>query len=245
MFLIKNNLIFKIAKLNFILFKCINLNFGNNIFLQYISLCLHYIFAFEAFILYFFIIFFYLLINNYWIIQKIKKLKDKNIQDNKIIAIAKQYTARYNFLIFYGFIYFYFACIFILLKFVVNEPRPICSMLEYYSIINVASERCLSSFPSAHTGVAVIYAFFAYQYFCNFKKFDHLAIKILIIFLCFLCIFIVGNSRIILALHYPLDIISGFLISGVIIYFTYWIKNSRFYQVLQKFILVIINKILY
>ena len=104
--------------------------------------------------------------------------------------------------------YFIFCASYTLIKFSVNMPRPYCSLNEgdFFTIANTSSERCLSSFPSAHTAFSVLVVYFLLPYLNN--KLKPLAI---------LAPFSVALSRISLAMHYPSDILASALIAPLII----------------------------
>lgn len=107
-----------------------------------------------------------------------------------------------------GLLYIIFILLFTLLKFSVNFPRPFCSLpSEYFTtIIDISRERCLSSFPSAHIGLATLVGYIIWPYL-------HFIGKILYSFL-FIAI---GIARITLAMHYPADLIYGILIAIFVI----------------------------
>ncbi|MFO1130284.1 MAG: phosphatase PAP2 family protein [Rickettsiales bacterium] len=242
----------KFQKINLILFKYINLHLGIFSLLQYISLAFHYIFGFEIFILYFSIIFLYNIIQNIIAINKINKkilnLKStiqnlNSLNEKKFDHIKKKYSNIYKELIFIGVLYIIFAAIFILLKFSINEIRPICATNNYYSIIEFGFERCESSFPSAHTGMITLYVFFALKYI--FLKYNNFILKIILCICGLVFIGIVGISRIILALHYPFDVLSGFIITYFVIWVGIKFKNTILYKTVEKAFIFILEKIIY
>jgi membrane-associated phospholipid phosphatase len=67
--------------------------------------------------------------------------------------------------------------------------------------MNFEGERCLSSFPSAHSALALIITFYLWPYLNRYAKVS-----------ATLVIILVGLSRISLAMHYPADIIYGIII---------------------------------
>ncbi|ABE05401.1 phosphoesterase [Rickettsia bellii] len=140
----------------------------------------------------------YILYCIYLYIQ-LKKIKNDNERQNK-------FWHSYNKLVEIGIVYGVSGLVFTALKFTVNLPRPYCSLPEgsFITILNTASERCLSSFPSSHAALSVLLTYFIWNYV-------KLPIKILMI-----CVIIlVSLSRISLAMHYPSDIIYG-IITGLI-----------------------------
>lgn len=136
-----------------------------------------------------------------WGYLKLIKIKEANQQQNEFWRI-------YNKLVKVGIIYASFGFIYAALKFSINLPRPFCSLPKdsFLTIANIAGERCLSSFPSAHTGLAILICYFLWSYL----KLPHRLIGVMIVLL-------VGISRITLAMHYPADIIYSILIAGLVI----------------------------
>ena len=130
---------------------------------------------------------------------QLKKIENDNERQNK-------FWHSYNKLVEIGIVYGVSGLVFTALKFTVNLPRPYCSIAEgsFITILNTASERCLSSFPSSHAALSVLLTYFIWNYV-------KLPVKILMI-----CVIIlVSLSRISLAMHYPSDIIYG-IITGLI-----------------------------
>lgn len=124
------------------------------------------------------------------IVRKTKLDKDK-------------YRAIFNRFFMVGLFYGTTCAAYTILKHVVNLPRPYCAELtsRVYTIINTDHERCLSTFPSAHTAFAMITAYG----FWSFTKFFGKLIIILFVLL-------VVTSRIALAMHFPADTIYSALI---------------------------------
>lgn len=107
-----------------------------------------------------------------------------------------------------GMCYCLFFAIYVLLKFSVNMPRPYCSLneLEFSTIANITSERCLSSFPSAHTAFSILVIYFLWPYLNK-------PLRILAI----IAPISVALSRMSLAMHYPSDILASAIIAPIII----------------------------
>ena len=107
-----------------------------------------------------------------------------------------------------GICYALFGLTFAALKFSIDLPRPFCSLLttEFITIMDISTERCLSSFPSAHTGLSVFIAYCFWPYMN----------KILKLLAC-LIIIAVAISRVTLAMHYPADILYSAIITIIII----------------------------
>ncbi len=119
-----------------------------------------------------------------------------------------------------GICYAVFGCTFAALKFSINLPRPFCSLelTEFSSIASTINERCLSSFPSAHTGLCILAAYFLWPYLG--KKLKMLAIIITLA---------VATSRITLAMHYPADILYSVIVTMAVI-----IVGNILYKTLKK-----------
>jgi len=71
------------------------------------------------------------------------------------------------------------------------------------------------SFPSGHSMIAVcVYGYFIYYVF---KNFNNLVLKYIVCSILLLLILLIGISRIYLGVHYPSDVVGGYLISSVIL----------------------------
>jgi membrane-associated phospholipid phosphatase len=124
---------------------------------------------------------------------------------------AKTFEPIYYELVRIGACYAFFGITFSILKFSVNFPRPFCSLtpIDFTTIIDISLERCLSSFPSAHTGLAILAAYCLWPYMNRALKFTSCAI-----------IFAVAISRMTLAMHYPADILYSAIVTLVVIIFS-------------------------
>lgn len=145
---------------------------------------------------------------------KLKKLPDQEIK----------FTPIYNNLVKAGTCYALFGFTYAALKFSINLPRPFCSLssTEFSTIVDIANERCLSSFPSAHTGLSIIIAYYLWP---HLKKYQQIIMLLLIP--------TVAVSRITLAMHYPADIIYSAIIAGILIFSSNKLVYSLQNQVVQ------------
>lgn len=130
---------------------------------------------------------------------KIKNLHNKEIYFQNI----------FYELVRIGIIYTIFGLIFTACKFLINLPRPFCSLpiSDFITIADTSKERCLSSFPSAHTGLCILVTYVLHKYLNWFSR-----------IFTYILVLVVATSRITLAMHYPADIIySGLVTINVII----------------------------
>lgn len=147
---------------------------------------------------------------------------------------AQTFISIYYELVRIGICYALFGLTYAALKFSVNLPRPFCSLPleDFKTIIDITHERCLSSFPSAHTGLAILVAYCAWPYIRSKMK-----------ILACLVITLVAISRITLAMHYPADIIYSCLLTMLIILIGNFIYD-KFKEVLIRPIGEVIAQIL-
>ncbi len=141
---------------------------------------------------------------------------------------SKYFTSIYYELTRIGICYTLFGLTFAALKFSVNLTRPFCTFdtINFITIANTESERCLSSFPSAHTGLAIFATYCLWPYMNKICK----------IFMC--CVIIlVALSRITLAMHYPTDIIYSAVVTILVI-----ITGNYINKLLEKVIITPIKK---
>lgn len=118
------------------------------------------------------------------------------------------FMSGYFNLIRIGICYTLFGLTFAALKFSVNLKRPFCSLAktDFITIANTDLERCLSSFPSAHTGLSILFAYSLWPYMNKSLK----GISCLVILA-------VAISRTTLAMHYPADIVYSAIITIIIL----------------------------
>jgi membrane-associated phospholipid phosphatase len=122
-----------------------------------------------------------------------------------ILWVQRRITApSYDFMTKLGTSYACFGLLYAFLKFTINMPRPFCSLPQgsFTTIMDIAHERCLSSFPSSHTGLAILIALNIWPYIGSGMR----------IFSAFI-IGLVALSRVGLAMHYPADIFYSIFIA--------------------------------
>lgn len=136
----------------------------------------------------------------------------------------------YNNMVRVGIIYSFFGLLYAFLKYNINLPRPFCSLRseDFFTIADISKERCLSSFPSSHTGLAVIIAYFLWPYLNYGQK-----------IFATLIIILVGVSRLALAMHYPADIIYSIFIAAIVI-----IVGNLFFKLFKNNLIQIIGEVI-
>jgi membrane-associated phospholipid phosphatase len=94
------------------------------------------------------------------------------------------------------------------LKFSVNFARPFCSLPKdlFATIVDTELERCLSGFPSAHTGLSILIAYWLWPTLGKLGKINMVLVVIT-----------VALSRITLAMHYPADILYSIIVTVIVI----------------------------
>ena len=109
------------------------------------------------------------------------------------------------------------SAVMIIIKNIIRRDRP--------HILRLITQGGFS-YPSGHSMISIcFYGFIAY-YIIN--KTDNKIIKYLILTLSILLILLIGISRIYVGVHYPSDVIGGYLVSAIIliICINYYIKGS-------------------
>ena len=126
----------------------------------------------------------------------------------KATDVEAYFTPIYNELFRIGTCYALFGFTFAGLKFSINMPRPFCSLeqAQFITTANTELERCLSSFPSAHTGLSILATYALWPHLNRSTK-----------LFCCAIIALVAISRITLAMHYPADVIYSALVTLIII----------------------------
>lgn len=122
-----------------------------------------------------------------------------------------EYYRIFDLFVYAGVCYAIFGFTFALLKFSVNLPRPCCSLDKslFYSTMDFSSERCLSAFPSAHTGLAVMVSILLWPYLGRVSRVFAFIVPIL-----------VAISRMSLAMHYPADLLYSVVAVIFVMYFS-------------------------
>lgn len=126
------------------------------------------------------------------------------------------YYDRFHKIVLAGICYASFGFIYAMLKFSINLPRPYCSLPEdtFFTIANMDGVRCLSSFPSAHTGLALLITICLWRYLSNLYR----AIALFVVVL-------VAWSRIVMAMHYPADILYSIAITIISVILSRFVYN--------------------
>ncbi|MBS7578108.1 MULTISPECIES: phosphatase PAP2 family protein [unclassified Enterococcus] len=110
-----------------------------------------------------------------------------------------------------------------LFKLVYNRERP---LLEH--LVNESS----NSFPSGHSATAIV--FFGSIALISWQILKNRTLKITISIIAALIIILVGVSRIYLGVHYPSDVLAGFLLGGAWLNFSYPIFIKKRVQSIFK-----------
>jgi membrane-associated phospholipid phosphatase len=104
-----------------------------------------------------------------------------------------------------GFSYAFIGFLYAYLKYNVNLSRPICEG-DYITVVTKDSIRCLSSFPSGHSAIAILCAYSLWSFLPKIFK------PVLVFMVVLICI-----SRVALALHYPSDVFYSIMLSSSVI----------------------------
>lgn len=109
----------------------------------------------------------------------------------------------YNRLVYIGICYAVFGLTYAALKFSVNLPRPFCSLPigTFETIIDTTNERCMSSFPSSHAGLALMATLLAWRYLGTCGRLCAIVVTLM-----------AALARVALAMHYPADVLYSYLI---------------------------------
>lgn len=101
-----------------------------------------------------------------------------------------------------------------ILKFIFQTPRPFLALSDVVPLLNYGG---YDSFPSGH---ATVFASLAVSFYFYNKKLGYL-------FTFFALL--IGLSRIVVGVHFPLDVLGGWLLGGLISYLLF-----KFYRFLKK-----------
>jgi undecaprenyl-diphosphatase len=110
------------------------------------------------------------------------------------------------------------------LKFVINRPRPTPDLVH---ILVVVSDR---GFPSGHAFFSIVFlGLLAYFAFAHLSK---LGLRMLIVVSLTVLIVLIGASRVYLGVHWPSDVLGGYIIGAVFLGILIWLdrilKRSRY-----------------
>jgi undecaprenyl-diphosphatase len=104
------------------------------------------------------------------------------------------------------------------LKLAINRPRPSADL------VHVLSREQGNGFPSGHAFFAIlILGLTAYFIFINLKN---RALRMLVLAGLIALILLVGTSRVYLGVHWPSDVIGGYLIGGVFLTALIWFHRT-------------------
>ena len=101
-----------------------------------------------------------------------------------------------------------------ILKQIINRARPVTEHLVTVKTL---------SYPSGHAMMAM--AFYGFLIYLFFTLKMHKSIKVILIILCAILILSIGISRIYLGVHYPSDVVGGFIAGFIWIVFCVLIFN--------------------
>lgn len=108
------------------------------------------------------------------------------------------------------------------LKYLFNRPRPSVEHL-------VAAKH--ASFPSGHAMGSML--FYGTLILLAYKYIDHKSMRLVIQITLGIIILLIGASRIYLGVHYPTDILGGYLLGGAWLMFSY--PYFKTYDFIQRF----------
>lgn len=181
---------------NKLFLQAINNQFASDSILGFLKF-LSSFFVVEAFALYYFLALFYY-IYYFYKVDNGHHLFMRSINSFLVIGVA------------YSLVGFIFA----FLKFNVNFERPLCVM-DLYTNITIDSVRCLSSFPSGHSAVMTLILYALFPLVSWFAR--------LVLVLIAMDVYI---GRVILAVHFPADVLYSIVFTIMIILFSRIIVSS-------------------
>ncbi len=105
-----------------------------------------------------------------------------------------------------------------LIKFLIHRARPTSDLALYVEKF--------PSFPSAHSALAFAFYGFLIYYVCRFKM--NIFLKIFFIALFVAVILLVGFSRLYLGVHFPTDVLGGYLVGLLWVCVGIYLAHYRF-----------------
>jgi undecaprenyl-diphosphatase len=106
----------------------------------------------------------------------------------------------------------------IVLKLAINRPRP------SGDLVRILSSEQDNSFPSGHALFAiVILGLLAYFTFINLRS---RALRVVVLAGLIALILLIGTSRVYLGVHWPSDVVGGYLIGGVFLTALIWFHQT-------------------
>jgi Membrane-associated phospholipid phosphatase len=109
-----------------------------------------------------------------------------------------------------------------LIKIIVERPRPSHTHYVYAGGY---------SFPSGHS--ASSFALYISIMIISLYIFRKIKLKITISTICILMVFLIGYSRIFLGVHYPSDVLGGYLLAAIILTFNTLLFRTKNLSILQ------------